>query len=511
MSTDQNNQNTQAIIISSHQNRIQSLISYLKETDKVYKLDNGAVVLISIPKNKEMFKVSIVYYGDPSSSNLNEKKPEEFSYYTDKGNELEFIQNKDFLNTGINSILGDGIFLKNIFNKGIEYFNIYIIRHGECDHNLRTYLIHSLSAIYPTKRFYDSKLNNNGKKQIVNLGNSDTLNIIGEVKSLFCSDLRRTHQTMKYFLDSYNKNENNSSKQINVCDNKCGLNLIYVLPGNDEIDEDYRKKSKYPEDGFTDGLKLQTAENRTITDYDSLDDNNRSYNDNIVVDWTYYKLLYQKYPRSSMRSPIYSFKQVDFLLYALKIFMIQNVQPSNTLEDTTSVLSSNIQPSNTLEDSTEVVSSGGSKKGGSKYKKKIKTHKKPTKVNVTYKNKTKSIPKKYIAGLKGKEKKAQIKSIFEQTDRPKTSAKEKRSKWIIKFEKKYNKKITDTSWINKNIISVYGQNKILNKGRGAYYSSGSRPNQTPDSWAYARLASVIMDGPSRKYDINIWNKHKVNK
>ncbi len=48
----------------------------------------------------------------------------------------------------------------------------------------------------------------------------------------------------------------------------------------------------------------------------------------------------------------------------------------------------------------------------------------------------------------------------------------------------------------------------LDKGRGAYYSSGSRPNQTAESWAHSRLASVILNGPSRKIDKDIWEKYK---
>ncbi len=36
--------------------------------------------------------------------------------------------------------------------------------------------------------------------------------------------------------------------------------------------------------------------------------------------------------------------------------------------------------------------------------------------------------------------------------------------------------------------------KIVNKGEGAFYSSGSRPNQTPQSWGHARLASAITSG-----------------
>ena len=42
----------------------------------------------------------------------------------------------------------------------------------------------------------------------------------------------------------------------------------------------------------------------------------------------------------------------------------------------------------------------------------------------------------------------------------------------------------------------------------AYYTSGSRPNQSKESWAFARLASVIMDGPARKVDKKIWENYK---
>ena len=110
--------------------------------------------------------------------------------------------------------------------------------------------------------------------------------------------------------------------------------------------------------------------------------------------------------------------------------------------------------------------------------------------------------KKYVpSSLTEKDKKKQIKSIKEKTDRPKVdSFKSKRSSWVSKFEKKYGTKITDKKFINKNIID---------KGMAAYYSGGSRPNQTKFSWSNARLASVIMNGPARKVDKAIWDKYKV--
>lgn len=131
----------------------------------------------------------------------------------------------------------------------------------------------------------------------------------------------------------------------------------------------------------------------------------------------------------------------------------------------------------------------------------------PEKVEVKYKGKKKMINKKYVGNLKGKEKKEQVASIFEKRTRPKTSEPTKRSSYVERFEKKYGTKITDDKFISKNIISKTGINQILQKGRGAYFSAGSRPNVKPEQWARARLASVILNGPARKVDKTIWEKY----
>ena len=51
--------------------------------------------------------------------------------------------------------------------------------------------------------------------------------------------------------------------------------------------------------------------------------------------------------------------------------------------------------------------------------------------------------------------------------------------------------------------SVGTLQKIVKKGEGAFYSSGSRPNQTPHSWGYARLASAISGGKAAAVDYAI--------
>ena len=124
----------------------------------------------------------------------------------------------------------------------------------------------------------------------------------------------------------------------------------------------------------------------------------------------------------------------------------------------------------------------------------------PPKINPKY------IPK----SLTKKDKAKQIKSIKDKKVRPKVKSFEsKRSSWVVKFENKYNTKISNTAFISKNIISKTGIDKIMAKGRGAYFSSGSRPNQTPTSWALSRLASVILGGKARQVDKDIWNKYKI--
>lgn len=55
----------------------------------------------------------------------------------------------------------------------------------------------------------------------------------------------------------------------------------------------------------------------------------------------------------------------------------------------------------------------------------------------------------------------------------------------------------------KSGCSVDALKQIVKKGEGAYYSSGSRPNQTAQSWAYARLASALTGGKSAIVDYHI--------
>lgn len=91
------------------------------------------------------------------------------------------------------------------------------------------------------------------------------------------------------------------------------------------------------------------------------------------------------------------------------------------------------------------------------------------------------------------------------------SFKSKPSPHIINARKLYGIDIVkpDKLLARRTKCNIKGLQKIFNKGQGAYYSSGSRPNQTPHSWAYARLASSISGGNASVVDYKILKEYCV--
>jgi len=85
------------------------------------------------------------------------------------------------------------------------------------------------------------------------------------------------------------------------------------------------------------------------------------------------------------------------------------------------------------------------------------------------------------------------------------SYKSKESQHIKNARKIYNVEnvAPNEELVQKTGCTIAALNEIVRKGEGAYYSSGSRPNQTPQSWGLARLASSITGGKSAAVDYNI--------
>jgi hypothetical protein len=127
------------------------------------------------------------------------------------------------------------------------------------------------------------------------------------------------------------------------------------------------------------------------------------------------------------------------------------------------------------------------------------------KINLRY------LPKR----LTSKDRKKQAKQLLKSRrlykkgiyhSRPKVSSfKSKKSPHVTNAEKIYNvNKIGATNELAKATgCSKQVLAKIINKGAGAYFSSGSRPNQSAQSWGIARLASSITAGKAAAVDYNI--------
>tara|TARA_B110000208_G_scaffold191991_1_gene261532 strand:+ start:4564 stop:4995 length:432 start_codon:yes stop_codon:yes gene_type:complete len=133
------------------------------------------------------------------------------------------------------------------------------------------------------------------------------------------------------------------------------------------------------------------------------------------------------------------------------------------------------------------------------------------------------IPKRYLSGLSKKDKLTQKKNIMKARKSYKSkkltkkyvprlklkSFKSKTSSWTQKFHDMYPgvKTIKDISKVVG--ISKKALLAVKKKGMGAYYSSGSRPNQTAQSWGLARMYSYILGGKTRKIDREITKKYAV--
>ena len=119
---------------------------------------------------------------------------------------------------------------------------------------------------------------------------------------------------------------------------------------------------------------------------------------------------------------------------------------------------------------------------------------------------TRKDKKKYSRELR-KSQKAYKKGKYVTRKRVK-SYKYRPSKHVLAAQKLYDtdKISANPSLAKKTGCSVNALAKIVKKGQGAYFSSGSRPNQTGHSWGRARLASAITGGKAAAVDYNILEK-----
>ena len=112
--------------------------------------------------------------------------------------------------------------------------------------------------------------------------------------------------------------------------------------------------------------------------------------------------------------------------------------------------------------------------------------------------------KKTLIAMLNKSKKLYKKHTY-YTRKRVPSYSNKISNHIVRARKIYDiENITPTTELaQKTGCKLSALQQIVKKGEGAYYSSGSRPNQTPQSWGLARLASAITSGKAAAIDYDI--------
>ena len=255
------------------------------------RFKNGAIVKLEILGDDKL-RVSLVYAGE-----LAEDKPER--YYFDNDNSTAtnykstlfptFTDNPNLIenpNTSIREML-----------KSSKIKVIYLVRHGQAEHNVKKGLGKWMQSIMGKK---DTLLTDNGKIQAKNAGKHFFENVYtGSMQKLFVgvSYLKRTSETAAYFLYDKIKTQN-----------PLVFPYLHVIPCSHEI-----KQKKSPCDG---DINMRSNENvmdckDTNIETDACVYAKVTYNDNQKVyfskKWDYYKSFYGTVRRSGLHSMHKSF------------------------------------------------------------------------------------------------------------------------------------------------------------------------------------------------------------
>jgi hypothetical protein len=126
------------------------------------------------------------------------------------------------------------------------------------------------------------------------------------------------------------------------------------------------------------------------------------------------------------------------------------------------------------------------------------------------------VPRRYVPRYLTKKDKKQQKAQLNKSRKAYKRGRYHTRKKVASFKSKTSKHILNARRIygiqnispnrqlaKKTKCSIGTLKKIMKKGQGAYFSSGSRPNQTGHSWGYARLASAITGGKASAVDLKL--------
>lgn len=280
-------------VIVTHNGRIRCLLRTIDPTIDVKKtkFKNCCVLRFSLDNTKQIAELEMIHPGELSKTSTEKR------YYV---NDMDSMDNMD--NT-IKTAKNEASFTKRTYvgndyirvirNLGLDTiardtktYSFYIVRHGEGTHNVASQFGKILGFVANT--YMDPVLTSDGEKQAVNAGAAlkKHLKKSGQslINFLFCSDLRRTRET----LDNMNLHTDEHKRMMQT----------HILPCSHELDYDVEpNQNKCYEDTF---LSVLADENK-MSCYlmESSDGKHCKRTDKgYFVNWIYYKKQYEGKARS---------------------------------------------------------------------------------------------------------------------------------------------------------------------------------------------------------------------
>jgi broad specificity phosphatase PhoE len=268
---------TEGIILATHNARIRCFLTkimfnlmqqYLKDANvKEVRFKNCCILKLAFKNNSDTFDISMLYEGEVDY-------PKKGAYFVKSVNEKENRYKGIVFKTQTIQMKEVGIQQKD------KNYNIYIIRHGEAEHNIKNINVKT-----------DTLLTEAGMKQAERSARTlkNELKLNNEyIKYIFCSNLKRTKQTLVPFIFSQNP-ETGSYEQNPLIIAK----NVVVLPCSHEL--------KFVESGKCDGEQKGIVAPENKMDCNRKDRNKLwcdkiqvSNGVSISIDWDMYDTFYKQ-------------------------------------------------------------------------------------------------------------------------------------------------------------------------------------------------------------------------
>lgn len=210
-------------IIVSHNGRIRCILNTIDPTiDTEIRFKNCAILKFSVSITSA--EISMIYSGKVG------KVKSKYLYYVDSnplGKSDVIFPVKSYNGTILSEIL-KRLHIK-VEDLGSNTYTYYIVRHGEGEHN-KVEGVTKLITAATTSKILDAELSADGVNQAKEAGQNLSTHLKQhntKLNFLFCSDLKRTRQTLEGLLE-------NLHSDLNLVDQ----NIVHILPCSHELNYD---------------------------------------------------------------------------------------------------------------------------------------------------------------------------------------------------------------------------------------------------------------------------------